>query len=115
MSIVYKIISKAEWEIALREKEFCGAEIDLTDGYIHLSTASQVRETAARHFKGRDDLLLLSIDSDTFSGNMKWEPSRGGDLFPHLYRSLPVQNVERVDSLKRDDLGVHVFPEHVPD
>lgn len=114
MPTVYKIISEAEWAKAIERQEFKGAEIDLRDGFIHLSTADQVRETVARHFGGYDDLLILSVNSDLYEEDIKWEPSRGGDLFPHLYRSLPVQDVERVDRLKLDDSGVHLFPEYVP-
>lgn len=115
MPTVYKIISQSDWATACEEKKFTGAEIDLADGYIHLSTAKQVRETASRHFAGRDDLLLLSVDSERFGDDMKWEPSRGGDLFPHLYGILSVQDVEKADSLPLDDLGNHVFPNDVPE
>ena len=113
MTTVYKIISQTEWAKACEIGEFSGAEIDLADGYIHFSTAEQVRETARKHFAKRSDLMLLSVDSDHFCDAIKWEPSRGGDLFPHLYGILAVEDVSKVDSLPLDELGTHLFPNHV--
>lgn len=115
MTTVYKIISDVEWAKACADGQFVGAEIDLADGYIHFSTALQVRETAAKHFSKRTDLLLLSVDSAQFGDTMKWEASRGGDLFPHLYSILAVSAVGNVDPLPLDEFGVHVFPKHVSD
>lgn len=114
MPLVYKIISEQEWKTAGDAGEFLGAEIDLQDGYIHLSTAAQVRETVARHFAGRSELLLLTISAEDFGDDMKWEPSRGGDLFPHLYCSLPVNKVLAVDALPMGTDGLHIFPEGFP-
>lgn len=113
MTTVYKIISDVEWSKACEAGEFAGAEIDLADGYIHFSTAGQVRETAAKHFSKRSDLLLLAVDAKQFGDAMKWEPSRGGDLFPHLYSTLAVSAVDSVDELPLDEFGVHLLPEHV--
>jgi uncharacterized protein (DUF952 family) len=88
MSRVYKIVDASAWEAAIRAGTFVGAEIDLKDGYIHLSTAAQAAETARLHFAGRDGLLLIAIDAKALGDALKWETSRGGDLFPHLYGPL---------------------------
>ncbi|MEQ9143217.1 MAG: DUF952 domain-containing protein [Parvibaculaceae bacterium] len=107
---IYKIVSRAEWAAAEASGTFTGAAIDLTDGYIHFSTAAQARETAARHFKGEADLLLVAVDPAPLGDELKWEPSRGGDLFPHLYAPLSLEAVLRVDPLPLDGNGTHVFP-----
>jgi uncharacterized protein (DUF952 family) len=88
MSHLYKIVEASAWEAAIQAGTFVGAEIDLKDGYIHLSTATQAGETARRHFAGRDGLLLIAIEAQALGDALKWEPSRGGDLFPHLYGPL---------------------------
>ena len=86
---VYKICDAALWREAEAAGRFNGAEIDIKDGYIHFSTATQAKETARRHFNGREGLVFVAIDTSKL--NMVWEPSRGGDLFPHLYDALPVE------------------------
>jgi uncharacterized protein (DUF952 family) len=91
---VYKILSADAWEAARRAGRFEGAGIDLADGYIHLSTATQAPETARLYFAGRDGLVLLRIDADALGAALKWEPSRGGQLFPHLYGALDPALVE---------------------
>jgi uncharacterized protein (DUF952 family) len=88
MSRLYKIIDASTWEAAIQAGTFVGAEIDLKDGYIHLSTAAQAAETARLHFAGREGLLLVSVEAQSLGDALKWEPSRGGDLFPHLYGPL---------------------------
>ena len=88
VSRIYKIVSHNLWIEAERSGRLDGAPIDLQDGFIHFSTASQVRETARRHFAGQDDLLLVSVDPGRLGDALKWEVSRGGDLFPHLYGPL---------------------------
>ncbi|MEO0914005.1 MAG: DUF952 domain-containing protein [Pseudomonadota bacterium] len=85
--LIYKIFRAAEWAAFEARGESAGAPIDLADGYIHLSTAEQVEETAAKHFTGEDGLMLLALESEALDP-LKWEPSRGGALFPHLYRVL---------------------------
>jgi uncharacterized protein (DUF952 family) len=104
MSRLYKIVEAAAWESAIHAGMFLGAEIDLRDGYIHLSTAAQAAETARRHFAGREGLLLVAVEAQTLGEALKWEPSRGGDLFPHLYGVLdPASAVEtRALSLNAD-------------
>lgn len=113
MSTIYKIMSEAQWAKTKAAGEFAGAEIDLADGYIHFSTAQQVRETAAKHFANRSDLVLLSVNSDRLGDAIRWEPSRGGDLFPHLYSILSIDDVIMVDTMPLSEDGEHVFPVHV--
>jgi uncharacterized protein (DUF952 family) len=90
---IYKIVGRQEWAEAEREGQFRGAGVDIRDGYIHLSTREQVEETVARYFAGRDDLVAVALDADSFGEALKWEPSRGGALFPHLYEPLPLDRV----------------------
>ncbi len=108
--IIYKICPNALWRAAERDGVFKGAAIDLSDGYIHLSTADQVEETAAKHFAGQNDLVLVSVDADRLGESLKWEPSRGGALFPHLYGDLTLAAVTRVIPLPLGPDGRHVFP-----
>lgn len=90
---------------------FSGSAVDIADGYIHFSTGSQVRETAAKHFVGRADLALLAVATDRLPKNLlKWEPSRGGDMFPHLYGSLDMAAVVAVHALTLGADGRHSFP-----
>jgi uncharacterized protein (DUF952 family) len=91
---VYKILKASEWAAARRAGRFEGAAIDLTDGYIHLSTAAQAGETARLHFAGQANLVLLRIDAAALGEALRWEPSRGGQLFPHLYGALDCALVE---------------------
>ena len=106
---VYKIVSEEEWRTAVRAERFVGAPVDLADGFIHFSTAAQAPETAARHFAGAHDLLLVAVDASQL--DLKWEPSRGGELFPHLYGVLPMSAVKRVDPLPLCASGQHRFPD----
>ena len=91
--LIYKICPEALWREARAKGRLDGAPVDLADGYIHFSTAGQVAETAAKHFAGQDDLLLVAVEADALGEALKWEPSRGGALFPHLYRPLAVDEV----------------------
>jgi uncharacterized protein (DUF952 family) len=99
MSLIYKLLSQAEWQQAQAAGAFTGSAVDLADGYIHFSTGAQAQETARRYFSGQSDLMVLAIETDDLSADLQasllWEPSRGGDLFPHLYRPLPVEVVLR--------------------
>lgn len=105
---VYKIVAETEWRAAEAEGRFSGSAVDLKDGFIHFSTAAQAPETAAKHFAGEAGLLLVAVDAGAL--DLEWEPSRGGDLFPHLYRPLPMNAVRRVDPLPLGADGMHVFP-----
>ena len=107
--MIYKIFRPAEWDQLDRDGTTTGAPIDVTDGYIHFSTAQQVAETAAKHFAGEDALMLLGIETDRLGTALKWEPSRGGALFPHLYRKLHMTDVAWAQPLPLRD-GVHRFP-----
>ncbi|MGY6644815.1 MAG: DUF952 domain-containing protein [Salinarimonas sp.] len=111
--IVWKIAPRPMWEQAEASGQFDGAPVDLADGFIHFSTASQLRETAAKHFAGQSDLLLIAVDGPALGPALKYEPSRGGDLFPHLYGPLPLSAVRAVMPLPLDAQGRHVFPEGV--
>jgi uncharacterized protein (DUF952 family) len=110
MSDILKIVPAAEWREAERTRIFRGSAVDLADGFIHFSTAAQVEETAARHFAGQHDLLLVRVDSAALGGALKWEPSRGGALFPHLYADLDLKAVTGVDPLPLGPDGRHRFP-----
>ena len=110
-ALIYKIVPKTLWQQAQEDGIFRGAAIDLTDGYIHFSTAPQARETAARHFAGVEGLLLVAVDPAVLGDALKFEPSRGGDLFPHLYAGLPVSAVAWEKPLPLGGDGAHLFPE----
>ena len=110
MTLIYKICPRALWQEAGRAGVFRGAPVDRADGYIHFSTAEQVRETAARHFAGQDDLVLVAVDAAALGPALRWEPSRGGALFPHLYGQLPLSSVRSVEPLRLGADGRHEFP-----
>jgi uncharacterized protein (DUF952 family) len=93
MALIFKIVARALWQAAEAEGRFTGAPVDTADGFIHFSTGDQVRETAARHFAGQSDLLLVAVKADQLGAALRWEPSRGGSLFPHLYATLPLAAV----------------------
>ncbi len=109
MNLVYKIASAALWRQAQDRGRFDGAPIDIEDGFIHFSTATQVEETAAKHFPGRDDLLLIAVDAKRLGDGLRFEPSRGGALFPHLYAPLPLDAVVSVKPLPLEPGGGHDF------
>ncbi len=111
---VYKIAGFKEWDEALENGTFDGAPIDLADGFIHFSCADQLRETAARHFAGRDDLMLIKVATEPMARHYKMEPSRGGALFPHLYAKLPVAHAVEWQELPLGPDGMHVFPGDIP-
>jgi uncharacterized protein (DUF952 family) len=93
VTTIYKICERAAWQEAERLGLYCGSAIDHRDGFIHFSSAAQLRETAARHFAGQSDLTLVAVDGGTLGAALKWEASRGGALFPHLYGTLPIAQV----------------------
>ncbi len=115
MTIIYRIIGRDDWQAAKTAGAFAGTAHDRRDGFIHFSTAAQVAETAAKHYAGQQELLLLHVDTAALEAPLKWEPSRGGDLFPHLYGALPVAAVHRIEPLPLDAAtGRHIFPEDLP-
>jgi uncharacterized protein (DUF952 family) len=111
--LIYKICPVLLWREAEAAGRFAGAAIDLTDGYIHFSTGEQVRETAAKHFAGQQGLLLIAVDDATLGDALRYEPSRGGALFPHLYAPLAPRTVRWVAPLRQDRNGQHIIPEDV--
>ena len=110
--LIYKIFRANEWAVLQVEGETRGAPIDLTDGFIHLSDASQLAETAAKHFAGEEELILAALEADTLGDKLIWEPSRGGALFPHLYRTMRRRDVVWAKDLPWSG-GAHVFPDGV--
>jgi len=110
MAILYKICPAASWREAESEGVFRGSEIDRRDGYIHFSTGAQVADTAARHFAGADDLMLVAVDAGRLGRALQWEPARAGDLFPHLYEPLPLTAVSWTRRLPLGGDGKHRFP-----
>jgi uncharacterized protein (DUF952 family) len=108
--IIYKICPAALWREAQDQGVFRGAPIDLADRFIHFSTAKQVQETAAKHFAGQGELLLLYVNTARLGDRLKWEPSRGGAPFPHLYGPLDLTAVTRIELLPLGPDGKHRFP-----
>lgn len=108
---LYKIVTAALWQEATTSGVFHGAGIDLKDGFIHFSTEAQVKQTAALHFAGQSGLVLVAVDGAALGDKLLFEPSRGGDLFPHLYADLPLSAVAWHAPLPLDDVGAHIFPE----
>ncbi len=113
MTVVYKIATSPQWQAAGALGRFTGAPVDIADGFIHFSTAETVRETAAKHFAGQDGLVLAACDSEALGPALKWEVSRGGALFPHLYRALELSEVLWAKPLALRD-GVHDFTGLLP-
>ena len=107
--LIYKIFRAPEWAELRSAGQSAGAPIDVADGYVHFSTAEQAQETAAKHFAGEDDLFLIAVETDRLGDALKWEPSRGGALFPHLYREMQLGDVHWAQPLPLVD-GVHQFP-----
>lgn len=91
--LIYKILTSEQWTELQDRQETPGAPVDIADGFVHFSTAAQVRETAAKHFSGQSGLWLLAFEADALGGALKWEPSRGGQLFPHLYAPMRLADV----------------------
>ena len=109
LMLIYKIFRPHEWADMQTAGKTTGAPVDVADGYVHFSTAEQASETAAKHFAGESDLVLLSVETDTLGDDVRWEVSRGGALFPHLYREFRMEDVVQSWPLPLED-GVHVFP-----
>lgn len=106
----YKVLTADQMATLERDGSFAGAPVDLADGYVHLSTAAQLTETVDRHFAGQTGLWVAAIDLDALGAAVKWEPSRGGALFPHLYAPLPMSAVIAHAPLRRDDAAQVVPP-----
>jgi uncharacterized protein (DUF952 family) len=110
MASIYKIVTQSEWREAEKQGLFKGAPVDLADGFIHFSTAGQVAETAAKHFAGQDGVLLVAVDEAALGDRLKYEVSRGGALFPHLYADLPLSAVLWVKPMPLGADGIHRLP-----
>ena len=108
--LIYHICRKAEWAAARRRGRYEGSSQDRADGFIHFSDESQVVASAARHRAGQDGLVLIAADPAALGAALRWEPARGGALFPHLYGPLPLEAVRGVDDLPLGPDGAHVFP-----
>jgi uncharacterized protein (DUF952 family) len=109
--LIFKILTRQQWDAAQAEGVFRGASIDLQDGYIHFSTADQAQETAAKHFAGQDDLVLAAVNAARLGEKLVYEVSRGGALFPHLYAPLDLSHVLWVKPLAINAAGLHLFPD----
>ncbi|WP_246148423.1 DUF952 domain-containing protein [Skermanella pratensis] len=114
-TVIYHMCRAEEWTAAKRTGSYPGSSQDAADGFIHFSTAAQIVESAAKHRKGQAGLVLLSVRADRLGPALKWEPSRGGQLFPHLYGALPVEAVVAVDPLPLGPDGRHRFPQALAD
>ena len=111
MTTVYKICSRAEWHAAEATGKYLGSAVDLRDGFIHFSAAAQLAETAAKHFAGQSDLMLIAVDAEALGAALKWERSRNDDLFPHLYGALPLGAVRWARPLPDAVEGKRQIPE----
>ncbi len=114
MSRVYKILTRRAWREAEAAGAYIGSPLDLKDGFIHLSTAAQSAATARLHFRGQTDLIIVGFDAETFGDSLAWEPSRGGEMFPHLFAALPVKSAVSIDPAPLDPDGVPVVPALAP-
>jgi uncharacterized protein (DUF952 family) len=114
VATIYKICERASWRAAEAAGQFRGSPVDERDGFIHFSTAAQLAETAAKHFAGQSELLLIAVDAEVLGAGLKWEHSRGGDLFPHLYAALPLRAVRWVRPLPDEADGRRPLPELDP-
>ena len=108
--MIYRVLGSDEWAEALATGEYAGAPHDIADDFIHFSTIDTLAETLALHYPKRGGLRLLHVPVEAVDDRLKWEPARGGTLFPHLYDALSVEHVARVDDLKLDDNEVHILP-----
>ncbi|MBK18795.1 MAG: glutathione S-transferase [Rhodospirillaceae bacterium] len=110
---IYHMCRAEEWETAQKTGEYTGSSQDRADGFIHFSTRPQIVESAKKHRAGQTGLILLTVDPTQLGESLKWEESRGGALFPHLYGNLPVEAVQRFDALPLGEDGEHIFPAHI--
>lgn len=109
-NVAYKVLTAEQMAALEADEAFAGAPVDLADGFIHLSTSGQLDETVAKHFAGLDDLHIAAVDLEALGDAVKWEASRGGALFPHIYGSLPLSAVIAYGSLDRDEAGKIKLP-----
>ena len=112
MNLVYKICSKNEWRKSVLEKFYTGSEVDNRDGFIHLSTKEQLKETVEKHFKGQENLLIISFTVNKLKDKLKWDISRNEELFPHYYGNLETNKAEEIYNLDLNANSFHEFPEN---
>ena len=105
MTRIYKLLTRAEWAAGEAQGVFEGSAVDLADGFIHFSTAAQAPETGRRYFSGLADLVIVGFEAEALGAGLKWEASRGGDLFPHLYGPLPTALAVEVRDVALDEAG----------
>ena len=110
--LIYKVFLPEQWKDFTNYERTKGAPVDISDGYIHFSTATQVKETITKHFSGYKDVVLAACKADTFSTDLKWELSRGGQDFPHLYRELLMTDIEWHCHIKQKN-GEYPLPENI--
>lgn len=108
--LAYKVLTGPQMTQLEADGVFKGAPVDLADGYIHLSTEAQLTETVDKHFAGQDDLHVVAVDLEALGDAVRWEPSRGGQLFPHIYGDLPLSVAVAYGPLERDDAGAAKLP-----
>ena len=114
MTTIYKICERSSWRATEAAGDFRGSADDRRDGFVHFSTATQLAETAAKHFAGQTGLILVAVDADALGAGLKWEPSRGGELFPHLFAALPLAAVRWARPLADEVDGRRPLPELEP-
>jgi uncharacterized protein (DUF952 family) len=114
VTTIYKICEQTSWRLAEQAGTYRGSAADARDGFIHFSTAAQLAGTLAKHFSGQRELLLVAVDVEALGAALKWEPSRGGDLFPHLYAALPLSAVCWTKPVPDEISGQRVLPEFAP-
>jgi uncharacterized protein (DUF952 family) len=112
--MIYKICERIAWRLAEQAGSYRGSAADARDGFIHFSTAGQLAGTMAKHFSGQRELLLVAVDADALGETLKWEPSRGGELFPHLYAALPLTAVRWTKLVPEEVSGQRALPELAP-
>jgi uncharacterized protein (DUF952 family) len=114
VTTIYKICEQASWRLAEQAGAYRGSAADMRDGFIHFSTAAQLAGTMAKHFSGQRELLLVAVDADALGAALQWEPSRGGELFPHLYAALPLTAVRWTRPVPDEVAGQRALPELAP-
>ena len=108
--LIYHVCRVEEWYAAQNTGSYSGSSQDVAEGFIHFSTEAQLRASVTKHRAGQDGLLLVAVDAEQLGETLRWEPSRGGDLFPHVYGSLSMAAVEAVYELPLGDDGMHIYP-----
>ena len=109
MTRIYKLLTRPQWLAASDAGVFTGSPVDIADGFIHFSTAAQAQETGRKYFSGLPELVAVAFEAEALGDGLKWEPSRGGDLFPHLYGPLPTALAVEATPVELDEAGVPIL------